>query len=631
MFGAAAGAPCAAAADSGGARSGGAGAGGGGGGTARLKGGGEDAGGRALTLSLLHAVLEAAATEVTGEDEAVAGQLQSADGQAAGDAGLDPVASGKTASPVALAAARAPPEATGRLGSLKGVASRLGVSAVSSAAALLGGTPTSPSAAPAVDAVAAARKRSPSPEPTASGDSGTGAAAAAATGSSRLSLAWVQEQFARGLSVSSSTGSTARAGAAAAGEAAKTAEAASSSEVAPSSPASHPAASDPPTSSSTPPTEPWPLGLPDRLRLRRSIRLQQDPLTAVALSSAPLLGKSASPGGSPHNTADAAGIACCVGHAGLLRVLGAPGLGALRSSKLQQEEDLLSLCLFQAPRAHHHAQPHGAAAPDAIMLAGSANRMVFAFSPQAGRMLGSWAAHEDAVSVVLPLGCGGGGGGAPGAPARLLTASWDCGLKVWDVAEGRQPWDTSVPLASCELRDFESGIWAAAGSSSGQLVVTGTEEGVVAAWDLRSGRRAWSSKVSGDYVGGLALLPGGAYVAAVSADGAVRLLEWRRGGDVAVTSHCGAPLRCCASDGRLLVAGGETGQLALWDAAAMTGQARPAEGFAMPGPDGFYRPLTCESRAPVNGVAVLPAAAGAAGGCWVAAAQDDGTLALFSA
>lgn len=142
------------------------------------------------------------------------------------------------------------------------------------------------------------------------------------------------------------------------------------------------------------------------------------------------------------------------------------------------------------------------------------------------------------------------------------------------------------------------------------------------------------TQVCGDYVGGLALLPGGAYVAAASADGCIRLLEWRRGGEPAVTASCGSPLRCCASDGRLLIAGGEGGALHLWDVGAMTGQGAAAAGsgnggaFSRAAPDGFYPPLSCGGRAPVNSVAVC---AGGGGVCQVAAAQEDGTLALFAA
>ncbi|GBF92287.1 hypothetical protein Rsub_05370 [Raphidocelis subcapitata] len=108
----------------------------------------------------------------------------------------------------------------------------------------------------------------------------------------------------------------------------------------------------------------------------------------------------------------------------------------------------------------------------------------------------------------------------------------------------------------------------------------------------------------------------------------------RRGKRTAPTpgGAAGVGLRCCASDGALLVAGGEGGRLHLWDVASMTGRARPGAGGLglLPGPEGWYPPLACESRAPVNAVAVL-APPGGGGRCFVAAAQDDGALALFEA
>lgn len=66
---------------------------------------------------------------------------------------------------------------------------------------------------------------------------------------------------------------------------------------------------------------------------------------------------------------------------------------------------------------------------------------------------------------------------------------------MWEVAEGRQPWSSTLPLPLLELRDLESGVWALAGSASGQLLVTGTEEGVVAAWDLRTRQQIWATQV----------------------------------------------------------------------------------------------------------------------------------------
>jgi len=258
-------------------------------------------------------------------------------------------------------------------------------------------------------------------------------------------------------------------------------------------------------------------------------------------------------------------------------------------------------------------------------------------------MVGSWAAHDDAVSSILQLGHSSnstaaaaaaasapsstsGSGSSEVGPCRVLTASWDCCVKVWDVGEGRAPWSSTLPLPLVELRDLESGVWALAASASGQLLVTGTEEGVVAAWDLRTRQQIWATQVSSDYVGGLSLLPGGNYVAAAAADGALSLLEWRRAGERIASTSCGAPLRCCSCDGQLMLSGSESGQLLMWNLAQLTGEA--GSGFSLAGPDGLYPPISCPSKAPVNSVAV--AVGGSGEHADIAAALDDGSLVLFS-
>lgn len=63
------------------------------------------------------------------------------------------------------------------------------------------------------------------------------------------------------------------------------------------------------------------------------------------------------------------------------------------------------------------------------------------------------------------------------------------------MGEGRTPWASTLPLPATSLADFESGLWALAASPSGQLLVTGSEEGCVAAWDLRTRQQIWASQV----------------------------------------------------------------------------------------------------------------------------------------
>lgn len=57
--------------------------------------------------------------------------------------------------------------------------------------------------------------------------------------------------------------------------------------------------------------------------------------------------------------------------------------------------------------------------------------------------------------------------------------------------EGRQPWSTSCPVASSDIDDHVSGIWAMACDAMHDCLVSGTEEGVLTRWDLRWNKPAW--------------------------------------------------------------------------------------------------------------------------------------------
>ncbi|GLI70367.1 hypothetical protein VaNZ11_015146 [Volvox africanus] len=293
----------------------------------------------------------------------------------------------------------------------------------------------------------------------------------------------------------------------------------------------------------------------------------------------------------------------------------AASLTVVRSAQLDGE--LLSMALL--PVSTSSAQRH-----QRLMLTGSHNRKVYAYSPDAGRVMGSFDAHDDAVCCVQLMAAGGGssgGGGGGGAVATstplssttaLVTASWDCSVKIWSLAEGRAPWTTGLSLPTAELRDFESGVWALATDPwGGPLLATGTEEGVVALWDTRAPGRnrpgcccVCQAQVADDYVGGLALMMPGSLTTssitllAATADGALTLYDIRSGSDgssggsggvqrLAATA-CGAPLRCCSADSRAAVVGDEVGAVRLWDVGLMAGgtEAVRSEG---PAPDGLYQ------------------------------------------
>ena len=71
---------------------------------------------------------------------------------------------------------------------------------------------------------------------------------------------------------------------------------------------------------------------------------------------------------------------------------------------------------------------------------------------------------------------------------------------MYRLSEGRQPWTLKTSVQpEREFTDAESGIWALAGPQTpGGLILGGTEDGMVLAWDVRSPLLAWQVSSSSD-------------------------------------------------------------------------------------------------------------------------------------
>lgn len=59
------------------------------------------------------------------------------------------------------------------------------------------------------------------------------------------------------------------------------------------------------------------------------------------------------------------------------------------------------------------------------------------------------------------------------------------------LAEGRAPWGGQPVMPSAELGEHEAGVWALAADAAARLLVTGTEDGQVAALDARCRQAVW--------------------------------------------------------------------------------------------------------------------------------------------
>jgi factor associated with neutral sphingomyelinase activation len=341
----------------------------------------------------------------------------------------------------------------------------------------------------------------------------------------------------------------------------------------------------------------WGPGLRDRLRPGAALAAGSEAVNALALAA----------------VGDGA-FAYCACHDGSLRIFDLAAGRQTRAARLGAQP-LASVALLP-----------GAAAAAPLVLCGSYSSEILVYCPATGAPAGAFAPHADAVSCLEVVPGGGDGGG------RLVTASWDCSVKVWDLGEGRQPWDSTLPQPAAAAGDLPGGVWALAVAADGATALAGTEEGAVLALDLRSppaAAVAWERALSRDYIGGVCLLPDGRHALAAAADGALALLDLRRGGATVSAVAGGTPLRCCASDGATALAGGEAGGIVVWDVGQQLNRAPPAGAFTPPGIDGLYAPLAAEPASPVNalGVALLeaPGGAGAARLC-VASAHESGAL-----
>ena len=49
-------------------------------------------------------------------------------------------------------------------------------------------------------------------------------------------------------------------------------------------------------------------------------------------------------------------------------------------------------------------------------------------------------------------------------------------------------------MPEAELGEHETGVWALAAHDVGAMIVTGTDEGDVTAWDLRARRAIWQAR-----------------------------------------------------------------------------------------------------------------------------------------
>jgi WD40 repeat protein len=140
---------------------------------------------------------------------------------------------------------------------------------------------------------------------------------------------------------------------------------------------------------------------------------------------------------------------------------------------------------------------------------------------------------------------------------RMVSASSDTELKVWDAATGDEV---------SKLRGHASSVETCAFSPDGKRILSGAKNGEVKIWDAVSGDEVLSLTGHNAPVLSCKFSPDGTRAVSASRDGTLKIWRADNGLELHTLRGRGDQVSCAYSpDGNWIVAGGNDGHLTLWD------------------------------------------------------------------
>jgi len=192
-----------------------------------------------------------------------------------------------------------------------------------------------------------------------------------------------------------------------------------------------------------------------------------------------------------------------------------------------------------------------------LVLVGSWDNNLYVYSVEYGRALSEKCVHDDAVSSMC------------WKDNVLATASWDSTVKVWSFdptlfskkrgppeLQGELDHDTEVTAVDLYLE------------GSDKLLVSGTKDGYIFIWNLDSmmlQSQHWNHQ---DVIVKVNFSPDGQRILSCSEDQFMKVIDVETGLEI-LSKDIGQPIRCATSDGKLVAAGVESGDLVIWDLMSM--------------------------------------------------------------
>lgn len=186
---------------------------------------------------------------------------------------------------------------------------------------------------------------------------------------------------------------------------------------------------------------------------------------------------------------------------------------------------------------------------DGLVAVGAYSDHVYVYSSETGSIAETLSSHHAAVSALAVQ------------DELLVSASWDSSIKVWE-RRGRKY--ASMPIG--DLQEHNSEVLAVALSPDKRLVVSGDSSGMLVLWTLADMAMEREFDSHADAVSSLAFSPDSRCVVSASKDGTVRVHEIA--GGTLFETRADAAVHCVLTDGKVVLAGGESGRLLAWELAS---------------------------------------------------------------
>lgn len=179
------------------------------------------------------------------------------------------------------------------------------------------------------------------------------------------------------------------------------------------------------------------------------------------------------------------------------------------------------------------------------------NNCIYMYSVEFGRVIDQLTAHDDGLSSVRVID-----------DCRVVTASWDGSIKVWQYSTTGF---NTVPLWS--YMDCDESIVALDVNLDGTLCVAGTTKGFLYLLDLRNNefiRRLPSSPEKHAEISGLSCCGSLSHIACITLENELSLFTVERLRIAAIPVKIEGQVRCLDSDTEYAVGGTSTGKLLFW-------------------------------------------------------------------